>query len=214
MLAMTAALHGASHVTAVDVSRRAVAAIRLNALLNGVRIRVLRGDLFSAVGEERFDVIVSNPPYVPNERDVIPRHGPARAWEAGRTGRTFIDRVCGGAPTHLRDGGVLLVVHSSVCGERETLDALRRAGLDDEVIERRRGELGPRLAARAQWLRREGRLLADGGEEILVFRGRACAPPRRAACAPPGRGACAAAFPVLRPAGSASRYQGRRRSTS
>src|SRR5689334_17657235 len=59
------AVHAAAHaeVTAVDISRRAVLTIRLNAALNGVRVRARRGDLFAAVAGERFDAIVSNPPY-------------------------------------------------------------------------------------------------------------------------------------------------------
>jgi release factor glutamine methyltransferase len=170
LLAVTAALHGASEVSAVDVSRRAIATIRLNALLNGVRVAALRGDLFCPVGAQRFDLVVSNPPYVPNERDVVPQRGASRAWEAGRTGRSFIDRICAEAGRHLREQGVLLIVHSSVCGEQQTLDALRAGGLHASVVARRRGALGPRLAARAQWLRRQGMLLPDGSEELVVFR--------------------------------------------
>ena len=69
--------------TAVDVSRRAVATIRLNAALNGVKVRALRGDLFDAVRGERFDAIVSNPPYVPAPTDdcTIPAAGGYRGTE-------------------------------------------------------------------------------------------------------------------------------------
>jgi HemK-like putative methylase len=63
-LAICAALRGAREVTAVDVSRRAVWTARLNARLNRVRVRAVRSDLFSALGGARFDVIVSNPPYI------------------------------------------------------------------------------------------------------------------------------------------------------
>src|SRR3712207_7276935 len=59
ILAITAALRGARPV-AVDVSRRAVLTVRLNARLNGVKVRAVRGDLFGAVGEQRFDAIVSH----------------------------------------------------------------------------------------------------------------------------------------------------------
>jgi SAM-dependent methyltransferase len=48
-LAVVARLGGAASATAVDVSRRAVFAARLNGLLNGVRVRARRGDLLSAV---------------------------------------------------------------------------------------------------------------------------------------------------------------------
>jgi release factor glutamine methyltransferase len=81
-LAVCAALRGARDVTAVDVSRRAVLTARINARLNGVQIRATRSDLFSAVGDARYDVIVSNPPYVPAETDELPAAGRARAWDA------------------------------------------------------------------------------------------------------------------------------------
>ena len=66
-LAVRAALGGRRDVTAVDVSRRAVLTVRINAALNRVRVRARRGDLFAAVAGERFDAIVCNPPYVPVE---------------------------------------------------------------------------------------------------------------------------------------------------
>lgn len=67
VLAIAAARHGCRHVTAVDVSRRAVIAARCNARLNGVSVNSVRGDLFEPVRGRRFDLIVSNPPYVPTQ---------------------------------------------------------------------------------------------------------------------------------------------------
>jgi release factor glutamine methyltransferase len=171
LLAVAAALEGAA-ATAVDVSRRAVLTARLNARLNGVSVRAVRGDLLAPLAGERFDVIVSNPPYVPAETDATPR-GPARAWVGGPDGRAVLDRVCEHAPRHLRPGGTLLLVHSSVCGERLTLDRLAAAGLEAEVVARRRGPLGPLLAERVHELERRG-LLEPGEreEELVVVRGR------------------------------------------
>ena len=154
------------------MSRRAVLAARLNARLNGVRVRALRGDLLAPVAGEGFDLIVSNPPYVPAETDATP-HGADRAWKAGRDGRLLLDRLCDHAPRHLRPGGALLIVHSSVCGERLTLARLEREGLYAEVVARRRGPLGPLLRERAEELERDG-LLEPGTreEELVVIRAR------------------------------------------
>src|SRR5947209_2987455 len=58
VLALSAARAGARSVTAVDVSRRAVATDRLNAALNGLRVDARRGDLFAPVGGRTFDRIV------------------------------------------------------------------------------------------------------------------------------------------------------------
>lgn len=168
-LAMVAALAGASAV-AIDVSRRAMLSVRLNALLNGVKVTALRGDLFAPVAGRRFDVIVSNPPYLPHPDEELPQRGLARATEAGPRGRAFIDRICARVGEHLTPGGALLLVHSSVCGERETLQALSAQGLEAEVVHRHRGRLGPRLQARADWLRAEGLLLPGDQEDVIVFR--------------------------------------------
>src|SRR3954469_8873745 len=78
-LAVCAAKRGARDVTAVDLSRRAVITAKINARLNGVRLRALRSDLFSELGDARFDVIVSNPPYVPSPSGDVPTRGPERA---------------------------------------------------------------------------------------------------------------------------------------
>ncbi len=173
VLAIAAARHGCAEVTAIDVSRRAVLAARCNARLNGVRIRSVRGDLFDPVAGRRFDLIVSNPPYVPTPTGEIPVRGLARAWEAGIDGRVFLDRICAGAAAHLRPGGVMLVVHSSICGEPATISALRAQRLSVSVVHRHRGGLGPIVQARAEWLRRQQLLPEDGQEEMVVIRAQA-----------------------------------------
>src|SRR5947209_11835229 len=86
VLAITAALCGAAHVTAVDVSRRALLAVQLSAVRNGVQVETVRGNLFESLADRRFDLIVSNPPYLPSKSDALPSSGPARAWEGGSNG--------------------------------------------------------------------------------------------------------------------------------
>jgi release factor glutamine methyltransferase len=173
-IAIAAALAGARSVTAVDISGRAVLTTRFNARLNRVRVEAIRGSLLDAVPGRRFDVIVSNPPYLPAEDDALPAHGRARHTEAGTTGRTLLDRLIDAAPAHLAPGGILLVTHSSVNGEDATLARMRAAGLEPSVGERRRGALGPLLTARAPRLEERG-LLAPGErtEDLLVVTGAA-----------------------------------------
>ena len=173
VLAVSAALAGAGEVTAVDVSRRAALTARLNARLNGVSVHAVRGDLLEPLAGRTFDLIVSNPPYVPAEDDELPTSGPRRAWDAGRDGRALLDRICARAPDHLRPGGTLLLVHSSVCGEDRTIELLAERGLDAEVATRERGPLGPLLAERAATLERRGLLAAGAREEdVVVIRAR------------------------------------------
>jgi release factor glutamine methyltransferase len=169
--------HGA-RLTTVDVSRRAAFSAALNARLNGVRARALRGDLFAPVVGERFALILANPPYVPG--DEPPRAGAARAWEGGRDGRTVIDRICAQAPAHLTPGGVLLVVHSEVCDAEATLSRLRAGGLSADIAVRQRGGLGPLLRARRDTLQAH-RLLRPGQdtEDVFVLRGTRITAPAR-----------------------------------
>jgi len=171
-LAISAAQAGA-RATAVDLSRRAALTARLNARLNAVRVRVLRGSLFEPVAGERFDVIVSNPPYVPCADPELPRRGLRRAWDAGTDGRVLLDRILDEAPRHLAPGGSVLVVQSTIIGEEETLERLRGGALAAEVVARREGPLGPLMAGRRAHLEAQG-LLPPGQdrEELLVIRGR------------------------------------------
>jgi release factor glutamine methyltransferase len=168
-LAVAAGRAGARSVTAVDVSWRAVAAARINGLLNGVSVRAVRGSLFEPLAGRSYDVIVSNPPYLPASDDELPQSGPERAWEAGTDGRVLIDAIAAGAADHLRPGGVLLLIQSSVCGVERTLTLLEESRLDAEVVERRRGPLGPLLAARAHELEQRGILAPGQREEDLVI---------------------------------------------
>ena len=173
--------------TTVDVSRRARLTARINGALNGVPVEALRGDLLAPVAGRTFDLIVSNPPYVPAEDDELPTRGPRRGWDAGRDGRALLDRLCAEAPAHLRPGGALLVIHSEVAGPDATLAAFRAAGLEADVAERHRGPLGPLLQGRARMLEERG-LLAPGQrvEDVLVLRGRRPGP--GSALAPEGEG--------------------------
>jgi release factor glutamine methyltransferase len=172
-LAIRAALGGPRDVTAVDVSRRSVLAIRVNAALNRVRVRALRGDLFAPVAGERFDAIVANPPYVPAPTDELPTTGPQRAWDAGRDGRALLDRICAQARGHLTPQGVLLVVHSSLLGLERTSTNLREHGLTPAVAATQRGPLGPLMRARRAHLEATGMLAPNADhEDVIVVRAR------------------------------------------
>ena len=160
-------------MTAVDVSRWSLWTVALNARLNGVQVATRRGELLDAVPGEAFDLIVSNPPYLPSAGSP-PTRGPARHTEAGPDGRMLLDRLIASARAHLRPGGLLMVTHSSVNDEALTLSRMSDAGLEPEVVERRRGPLGPLLAARAPDLEAAG-LLEPGvrEEDLLIVAGAA-----------------------------------------
>ncbi|WP_246633666.1 HemK2/MTQ2 family protein methyltransferase [Pseudonocardia nigra] len=169
-LALAAARAGATAVTAVDLSLRSVAATWLNSRLHGLPVTVHRGDLFAPVAGPRFDLVVANPPYVPAETAVLPRHRKARCWDAGPDGRVLLDRICAGVPGVLAEGGDVLLVHSAVCDTDLTLDALDRVGLVPEVLAKASVPFGPVMAARAAMLEARG-LIRPGQrfEELVVL---------------------------------------------
>ncbi|MGW7695091.1 HemK2/MTQ2 family protein methyltransferase [Streptomyces asiaticus] len=171
-LALIAAGRGAAQVTAVDVSPLAVGATWLRARLKGLPVRVLQGDLLTPVADRRFDLIVANPPYVPVAGRRI-RRGRGVAWRAGEDGRAVVDRICRDAPPLLRPGGVLLLVHSGLCGPGRTVERLESAGtgLRAAVADRRTIPFGPVLREQAPWLAAHG-LIAPGDtkEELVVIR--------------------------------------------
>jgi release factor glutamine methyltransferase len=171
VLAIAAARHGAARTVAVDVSLRSVAAVRLNALLNGVRVKSVRGDLFEPVRAEQFDLIVSNPPYLPTPPDGMSERGLTRAWDGGPDGRRVLDVICARVAAHLRPGGVVLIVHSAVCGEQQSLEALAAHGLRACVAHRQRGRFGPLMQARFAWMDQQGVLPESRLEDMLVVRG-------------------------------------------
>ena len=170
ILGLTAARLGA-RATAVDLSRRAVVNARLNARLNRLELTVLRGDLFAPVEGRRFDLIVSNPPYIPAPPGSAPR-GAARAWDAGPDGRAFLDRICDRAAGHLRAGGRILLVHSSLATPEESERRLAATGLATRIAAEHEGELGPVARERLGYLRSIGVVDGTETERMVVVEGR------------------------------------------
>jgi release factor glutamine methyltransferase len=170
ILGLTAARLGA-RATGVDLSRRAALNARLNARLNGLALEVLRGDLFEPVRGRRFDLSVSNPPYIPAPPGDRPR-GEARAWDAGPRGREFLDRICDRAPEHLHPGGRVLLVHSSLARPEETEHRLAARGLEPGVAAIHDGRLGPVALERLDYLCAIGVADDSLSERMVVVEGR------------------------------------------
>ena len=107
-----------AQLTAVDVSAAALDVARANAQRHGVNICFREGDWYAPLGGERFDVIVSNPPYVVAGDPHLQQNGlpfePIQALTdgiAGGDGLACIRRLVDGASAHLRGGGWLLMEH-------------------------------------------------------------------------------------------------------
>jgi ribosomal protein L3 glutamine methyltransferase len=104
-----------ARIDAADVSARALAVAASNVRRHRVRARVrpLRSDVYAAIGRRRYDIIVSNPPYVSlREMRALPReyrHEPALGLAAGGRGLDVVARILEDAARHLRPGGLLVV---------------------------------------------------------------------------------------------------------
>lgn len=114
-LAILAALHFPNaQVDAVDLSKDALAVAARNVKDYGLgnRVTLHRGDLYAPLGEARYDLIITNPPYVDAQgMAALPkecRHEPKMAFDGGDDGLDLIHTILRDAPAHLNDGGGLL----------------------------------------------------------------------------------------------------------
>ena len=93
---------------ALDVATRNIERHRLEG-----RVRALRADVYDGLDGERYDLIVSNPPYVSSaEMAGLPaeyRHEPELGLEAGDDGMDVVARILAGAADYLRPGGIMVV---------------------------------------------------------------------------------------------------------
>lgn len=103
-----------ARVDAVDLSADALEVAHTNVKASGCtdRIHLLHGDLFAPVERERYDLILTNPPYVDEAAMAsLPaeyRHEPRMALAGGSDGLDVVRRILDAAPKHLHDGGGLL----------------------------------------------------------------------------------------------------------
>jgi release factor glutamine methyltransferase len=172
-VAIAAAEMGCASVTGFDICPNAVRCTRRNAEEAGVAVEVREGSWIDALECAPFDVVVANPPYVatPAADDSEPigaSTSPSLAWDAGPDGRLVLDPLCEAAPKLLCDGGSLLLVHSALAGVEQSLDRLKWAGMEAEVIASKWIPFGPVMSARARWLEDTGRIPRGRREEELV----------------------------------------------
>jgi len=127
-------------VLGVDRDPRALALARANASRLGLaNARFAPGDWFAGLAGERFDLVVSNPPYVRDDdpclQDPGLRHEPRHALASGVDGLDALRRIAAAAPAHLAAGAWLICEHGAEQGA--AVRALfRAAGLGDVTTRR------------------------------------------------------------------------------
>jgi ribosomal protein L3 glutamine methyltransferase len=143
-------------VDAVDLSADALQVAQRNVADYGLqeRVRLVQSDLCKALGKRKYDLILSNPPYVPAAAmQSLPaeyRHEPQMALAGGEDGTDFVAQLIADASKHLKRRGMLIV---EVGGERAAVERrfpalpftwLTTSGGDDMVFLLRAEDLGPR----------------------------------------------------------------------
>ena len=102
-----------AEVTAVDASADALAVAQSNADALGLDVRFLLSDWWQGVGSERFDLALSNPPYIADEDPHLAAlsHEPTMALTSGPDGLEALRIIIAGAGAHLHENSLLLLEH-------------------------------------------------------------------------------------------------------
>jgi ribosomal protein L3 glutamine methyltransferase len=115
-----------AQVDAADISKDALEVAKRNVTDYDLkeRVRLAQGDLFAGLGKRKYDLIISNPPYVTTAAmHALPpeyRHEPENALAAGDDGLDIVRRILAGAKAHLNPGGLLAI---EVGHNRDLVDA-------------------------------------------------------------------------------------------
>lgn len=125
-------------VTATDISEAALAVARRNAETLGATIEFLPGSLFVPVVGRRFDLIVSNPPYIPTAdirglEQEVRGYDPITALDGGSDGLDVYRLLIPAAVTHLNPGGWLLL-ETGVGQSMEVVSIFNKTGSFNEPI--------------------------------------------------------------------------------
>lgn len=122
-IAVAIAKKSGAKVTASDISLKALELAEENAEMNGAEIEFIKGDLFENLQGRKFDVIVTNPPYIKRgDIDKLQREirefEPVLALDGGEDGLEFYKRIAAEAKEHINAGGYLF----AECGEDQAND--------------------------------------------------------------------------------------------
>ena len=98
-------------VTAIDISKKAIEVAKENAIINDVEVHFIESNLFENIQDQKFDIIVSNPPYI--KKEVIPslqvevKREPIIALDGGISGLDFYEKITSEASNYLTENGIL-----------------------------------------------------------------------------------------------------------
>jgi release factor glutamine methyltransferase len=134
---LNASRNPSNYVLGVDISHSAVENAAYNARHNRVKnAQFIHSDMFSRVPKVRFDSILFNPPYLPEDENS--RSDPLRhALYGGKSGRAHTDRFLYHLEDHLLPGGKAFLVQSSLTDIPKTIEKAGRLGFSVEITAER-----------------------------------------------------------------------------
>lgn len=101
-------------VTVTDISNKALEVAKMNSEKLKSEVVIIESDLYQNLENKKFDVIVSNPPYIPNNEGIGPtvKHEPKISLYGGIEGLDFYDEIIKQAPNYLKDKGIIAFEHA------------------------------------------------------------------------------------------------------
>ncbi len=126
-----------ARVVATDINPWALQCAAKNLITNSTfNVELREGNLFEPVQGEKFDLILFNTPYLPTEEDDVLDDELNAAWDGGTNGREVIDKFLDGICGHIRKGGRVQLVQSSLSDVETTTLRLEDMGFQTSVTAR------------------------------------------------------------------------------
>jgi release factor glutamine methyltransferase len=132
-LSLVAAKKGAV-VDSVDINKNAVEATAKNSENNSVKVNSMESDLFENI-KGKYDLVMFNPPYLPKDGEDKP-DAHSIQWSGGINGREVLEKFLSQARPFLKDHGKLLILISSLTGEKEVFEIMKKHGFSHDIIVR------------------------------------------------------------------------------
>ncbi len=98
-------------VTATDISSKAISLAKKNAKINNIEIKYIKSNLFKKIKKEKYDVIITNPPYIPTREKLlkIVKYEPRKALYSGKDGTKLLLQILKDYKQYLKPKGILAI---------------------------------------------------------------------------------------------------------
>lgn len=136
ILALIAAKRGASVVVAIDIDENSIKCTQYNSVLNHVVVDARLGNLYDPIkNDEKFDLIVANPPSLPTPPGLSIDEGYAggKIADDGPDGRRYLDPLITLVPRYLEKGSYFLTLHGNFSNIEKSGEILEAEGFLVEI---------------------------------------------------------------------------------